>query len=637
MRALPFLVVLSLTACHRDSGAPAAPVSTAEQDALWKLAPAGTKLGVVVSPRGVAMLDHAWADVRAFIAATPELAPMLVKLANVVGTPDLSLASFGLTATKGAAMFVLGHEQVVIVVPLGDRDKFLAAVHGTKGEPTDMVDKNTACATTHGVYACASAALLDKLGGAGLDASAAGARGDIELVAHDFPIDHKPASFAMVAQLARGAVTVRGSIAGMPSKALAMLGDASQPRIDNHSSGFALAHVKALLATISDDGTREIKYGITQREVVSSIGDPLTITMLPGSYELQLPLTNPAPLKTLLIDHCADGPLAVWHATAIDGTCHVSIPNVPDFAFDLWIDNTTLHIADKSAPPAPAPTIEPSPIAKELAAKPWQIALYGRGSTFDSTRDLNAYSDQIKNLPPELVRLVRPIVRALGFLNETAIAVNTDGDRMRFVFYLRTAWSNPDDVVAKLLAIDLDAVMAGKGMQAIKPIVDAAPDSPLATDVRAGHVGIETAPLFAGAISAAAIPAVIGYMTKVKQVEAKTQLNRIGRRLVMAYGEDDTFPVGDTPLVPASPCCNQPDHACAIDPAAFERDPIWSKLEFSLEEPTHYQYRYHSDGKTADVEAIGDLDCDGAPTTYTLRATSEHGATFDVTSPPDVE
>jgi len=47
---------------------------------------------------------------------------------------------------------------------------------------------------------------------------------------------------------------------------------------------------------------------------------------------------------------------------------------------------------------------------------------------------------------------------------------------------------------------------------------------------------------------------------------------------------------------------------------------MWTQIGFELDEPSLYQFRYHSaDGKTATVEAIGDVDCDGTPATFTLR------------------
>ncbi|HEY1812493.1 MAG TPA: hypothetical protein VGG74_09120 [Kofleriaceae bacterium] len=633
MRALPILLALSVAGCHHDNGSAAAQASTAEQDALWKLAPAGTKLGIVVSPRGVAMLEHAWADVRAFIAATPELAPMLVKLANVVGTPDLSLASFGLTATKGAALFMLGPDDGVLVVPLADRDAFIAATHATKGDPVDTIDKDMLCTTTHGVYACASAtSLFDKLGGGGLDAAAAGTRGDIELVANGLPIFDAPTSFAVVAQLSRGAVTMRGWVAGMPPQVTAALGSASQPRIDDdRTTGFGLAHIHGLIARLADDDNGHLGYGLTGHDVLASIGDPLMFTTRSSSFDIRVPLTNPAPLKTLVIDHCADGPLREAHSELVDGACHFVAPDVPAVALDVWLDGNMLHVGQKS-PPA-GETIELPPIAKELAEKSWQVALYGRGSSLAASNDMAAYQAKFQELP-QVMKLARPLVRVLSFLNEAAIAVRVDGDRLSFVLHVRTAWSNPDDVVAKLLAIDPGAIIAGEGMQLVKPIVDAAPNSPLATDIRAGYRGVLPVPAFVGVMAAVAIPAFIESMNKAKAVDPRAQLTRIGRSLVTAYDEASTFPAGDAALVPAGSCCSQPDHACAVDPAAFASDPIWSKLGFTIGGPTRYQYRYHSDGKTADVEAIGDLDCDGSAATWSLHASGANGPSFDIRPPP---
>jgi hypothetical protein len=43
---------------------PVALGSTAELDALWAMAPASAKAGIVVSPRGLVMLEPAWHDRR---------------------------------------------------------------------------------------------------------------------------------------------------------------------------------------------------------------------------------------------------------------------------------------------------------------------------------------------------------------------------------------------------------------------------------------------------------------------------------------------------------------------------------------------------------------------------------------------
>src|SRR5262245_50581207 len=163
MRALAALLI-ALAACHHSDGAaPIAPVATTDQDALWKLAPDGAVFGMVVSPRALALADPAWADVRGLLGTAPQLAAGLAELELMLGG-QASLASLGLTATKGGAVFVVEAGKVIAIVPLGDRTKFLAAAHGTQRDPVDTLDDMT-CTTTHGVYACATdPALFDRPG-----------------------------------------------------------------------------------------------------------------------------------------------------------------------------------------------------------------------------------------------------------------------------------------------------------------------------------------------------------------------------------------------------------------------------------------------------------------------------------------
>jgi hypothetical protein len=112
-------------------------------------------------------------------------------------------------------------------------------------------------------------------------------------------------------------------------------------------------------------------------------------------------------------------------------------------------------------------------------------------------------------------------------------------------------------------------------------------------------------------------------MKRAKVSGVSITLNRIGKSLKRYYGETSTFPIGDAPLTPAGKtCCRQPNNKCAVDAVAFTSDKVWSAIEFQLDEPSLYQYRYHSDGKTAIVEAVGDLDCDGQMATFTMTATT---------------
>src|SRR5438309_11556171 len=140
------VVVALLCGCKKD-GVPASgpgPASTAELDALWAKAPAGAVGGLVVSPRALAMFEHAWRDVHGFLKSFPAFAPaeaeMAAGLAEIGLSPDFVLADLGLAPGKGLALFVVNNgEDSVVLLPVVDRDKFLAKTKGTKG--SDRVDR----------------------------------------------------------------------------------------------------------------------------------------------------------------------------------------------------------------------------------------------------------------------------------------------------------------------------------------------------------------------------------------------------------------------------------------------------------------------------------------------------------------
>ena len=85
MRARPLAVAVVSLICagckgHGDPGtaastAPGPPASTTDADALWAMAPEGTTVALVVSPRALALTEHAWIDLRAFLAAAPSPSP----------------------------------------------------------------------------------------------------------------------------------------------------------------------------------------------------------------------------------------------------------------------------------------------------------------------------------------------------------------------------------------------------------------------------------------------------------------------------------------------------------------------------------------------------------------------------------
>jgi hypothetical protein len=153
-------------------------------------------------------------------------------LMRAFGTPSPTLAGFGLSHDKGFALFVVDGGQVVMVLPVGDRDRFVAALEGRKGADGDVV-ASWACQTIGGRYVCAQRrGLLAKLGRGGLDAvrRSAAARGEIEIAGRGL-IEPVGRSFAAVAELDRGTVILRGTVEAA-SLVTDLLGAPGRPRAD---------------------------------------------------------------------------------------------------------------------------------------------------------------------------------------------------------------------------------------------------------------------------------------------------------------------------------------------------------------------------------------------------------------------
>jgi hypothetical protein len=626
MRGAKLVVVLGVLAvgCKKKAssgggGVVGAPTSTADADALWALAPEGATVGVVVSPRAVAMVEHAWLDVRSLLATAPELADINqtlgTALSRELGKPDVTLADVGLTPTKGGGLFVLPDGGAVVIVPVGDRDKFLTATHGTKGANGDTVGDAT-CKTLHGAYICASTpAQFDLIGKAKLKPrlDIVGTRGDIEVVAR-LPTPVGQLDIAGVVQLARGTLVARVAVAGIPEQVFTAIDKAQleTPGDLRNTAGFAVMTPRPFFEQAPPI---PLVGGVTLRDLGRTVTG-LFVHIAAGSTlaEIRMPLDDPKPAATVL-EHCSDIPqLAALGATVSDGGCHIPVPSLGT-ELDAWIANNELRIGKKNET-APVVSVPMGTIGEELAKTPAAFAFWGRGTLF-------APLAEMPKLPP-MPREALIGIRALSLLDELGMSFRVDGGKGKGVFVLRTVWANPDDVTAKLLAITPQMVLDGKAAAAAKPIAEASPASPFAADYKAGIGGLMAPAAVFGVLSAVAVPAFMDYMNKSKHTEADLELNKLGKNAKVYYITNGAFPAGDAPLTPSEPCCQGPNAKCVSAASAWQ-NPVWTALDFQIDMPSLFQYRYHSDGKTIEAEAIGDLDCDGNAITYKLVVDAPNG------------
>jgi hypothetical protein len=107
------------------------------------------------------------------------------------------------------------------------------------------------------------------------------------------------------------------------------------------------------------------------------------------------------------------------------------------------------------------------------------------------------------------------------------------------------------------------------------------------------------------------------YKRKSITSEAMTMLHRIGQSAASSFIETARLPQS-APLTPeAGACCKQAGGKCPVGFAKWD-DPAWKALFFELDHPHYYSYSFESTPDGFVARAVGDLDCDGTPSTFEL-------------------
>jgi prepilin-type N-terminal cleavage/methylation domain-containing protein len=146
-----------------------------------------------------------------------------------------------------------------------------------------------------------------------------------------------------------------------------------------------------------------------------------------------------------------------------------------------------------------------------------------------------------------------------------------------------------------------------------------------------------------GILAAVAVPAFMDYMKRSKKTEAALQLNKIGKNNKRIYSETSQYSQVAATVLPApkgtaGACCDSANNNhCAANPSAFAANSGWRALDFQIDEPNLFVYTYTPNNSSTFVaQALGDLDCDGVPITYTLLGTAPQGNPAVSLSEPDV-
>jgi hypothetical protein len=460
------LAVALLAACHSS---PTGPTT----DSLWDLAPDGTELGIVATPRAIDLGRRALETARK-LAATPDFTRFQGQIDDVVtgllGKPDATFADAGLATDKGFAMFVT-KDGVIGAIPVADRDKFLSLKHGTRGSggSADSINGAT-CKPVKSLYICATAeALFARLGKAPLRGkpALAGARGDIELFAPGLDLLGGAGDLAVTAQLQPGQIEVRARWAGTPTGTLATL--VAAPKVDpTGASGFAAFDVKPLLKYLPPE---PIAGGVTFDQLAKALAGPITATMPGGTidFQLHIALSDPAPVQQL-IDHCDELPVDP-RPTTKDGTCQLAIPEISQLGIDMWVEGKELRVGHRGTVPKGQPAAL-TPFGRELAAGDWTVLFWGRGSLLNTTASPPIDGSTNAHL--------------LALICELGAGVKVDATGLQARALLRTIWTNPPALADQLAVIrPNDVAGAGSAAKAL-----AQPGTPFAADYAAGAGGL---------------------------------------------------------------------------------------------------------------------------------------------------
>jgi type IV pilus assembly protein PilA len=138
-----------------------------------------------------------------------------------------------------------------------------------------------------------------------------------------------------------------------------------------------------------------------------------------------------------------------------------------------------------------------------------------------------------------------------------------------------------------------------------------------------------------GILAAVAIPAFMDYMKKSKKTEASLQLNKIAKNNKAFFITNASFVATDGATLPAANggACTSPSKKMTV--VDWSASPGWKDLDFQIDEPALFSYTYTGGSNSATAVAVGDLDCDGTPITYTLDMKSLNGnPSGTITEPP---
>jgi hypothetical protein len=506
MRTWPIALALVLAACGKHASLLDQSQTGGAADELWDLAPDGTEVGIVATPRAIGLVLDGVTAVQALVK-TADFEPMRptanALIGALLGRPDATPADAGLARDRGFAMFITA-DGVVGVMPVTDRDKFMATKHGKRGD-VDSLNGNS-CKPLRHLYICTTNdKLFDRLGKGSLrgKAALAGGRGDIELYAPQLPLlGGGPGDLAITLELDPGQIAARGVWTGAPAGTLGALTGVSAPKPNaTNASGFVSFDLAKLLGDVP---ALPIVPGVTADALAKSLVGPLIAVIPAGTVDIQItvPLLDTAPMKTVL-EHCKD--LSMFLDLTEDqpkDACRFRMQSASVLELEAWVDEGAkqLRVGAHRGPASPGVPSTPSAIGRELAQGDWTGVFWGRGTMLN----LTGVTPSTLAIPPEGAAALH----AIALVNELGVGLKVDAKGVRLRGLLRTAWANPPEVASSVIAIGGDDIVHGKATVPGQALALAHADAPFAQDFAAGQGGLMVPAAALGIATAIIIPAI---------------------------------------------------------------------------------------------------------------------------------
>ena len=265
-------------------------------------------------------------------------------------------------------------------------------------------------------------------------------------------------------------------------------------------------------------------------------------------------------------------------------------------------------IGPGALPPDKTMGVEDAVLFFQRSANTFELALHGDPSRLQSLKAMASGAAQMG-------------IAALAQEKDKAVATN---DPIKGATAIATYYH------AKKLAAELDPKLEGNALKFRYKLPD---------DQHMSSPAMTVA--IVGALAAIAVPNFQKYMSRSKASEAKVKLSMLVTQLrsLVSDGGKPLQSIRSTEWTPAKGCCGQPDNQCAPNTSSWSA-PTWKALNFSVDEPSRYQYRVRVEGKGKTVkyiiEARGDLDCDNSYSSY-KRTISADGTASDLETENELE